>query len=221
MDYINYTSYTSKKLPKILEQETKDSYFDQQLYNKSITTTTSTESTTLQDYMGPSSPVSPSSNSTPALPGTGNPAVSATASAGTGTASSNLTGGFLGNSPYGTGNTSLLTNTSGYHTNTSPRPPSANGIGGSLGGQIHPAMSAATPTSIGSTYSHMHSMSHFNPSSGFSSQYSNMAGSTAADIASPHYHDMRGSTAATGWYTSPHTDPRFASEYCKYCLNYI
>ena len=166
--------------------------------------------------MGPSSPVSPSSNSTPTLPGTGNPVVSAAASAGTGTASSNLSGGFLGNSPYGTGNTSLLSNASGYHTNTSPRPPSANGIGGSLGGQMHPAMSTATPSSIGNTYSHMHSMSHFNPSAGFSSQYSNMAGSTAADIASPHYHDMRGSAAATGWYTSPHTDPRFASEYCKY-----
>ena len=167
--------------------------------------------------MGPSSPVSPSSNSTPALPGTGNTAGSATISGGTGGSSSNLTGGFLGSTPYGTANTSLLTNASGYHTNTSPRPPSANGIGGSLGGQIHPAMSAATPTSLGSTpYSHMHSMSHFNPSGGFSSQYSNMTGSTAADIASPHYHDMRGSTTATGWYTSPHTDPRFASEYCKY-----
>ena len=166
--------------------------------------------------MGPSSPVSPSSNSTPALTGTGNSAVSAAASAGTGS-SANLVGGFLGNSPYGTANTSLLGNASGYHTNTSPRPPSANGLGGALGGQIHPVMSAATPTSIGSTpYSHMHSMSHLNPSSGFSSQYCNMTGSTAADIASPHYHDMRGSTAATGWYTSPHTDPRFASEYCKY-----
>ena len=30
-----------------------------------------------------------------------------------------------------------------------------------------------------------------------------------------HYHDMRGSAGATGWDTSPHTDPRFASEYCK------
>ena len=80
--------------------------------------------------MGPSSPVSPSSNSTPALPGTGNTAGSATISGGTGGSSSNLTGGFLGSTPYGTANTSLLTNASGYHTNTSPRPPSANGIGG-------------------------------------------------------------------------------------------
>ena len=206
--------------PTNSETDKRKTFFDLEL-NNNIITTLSTDSTSLQDYMGPSSPVSPSSNSAPALPGTGNPAVSGSASAGTGTSSSNLTGGFLGNSPYGTGNTSLLGNTGGYHTNTSPRPPSANGLGGSLGGQIHPAMSAATPTSIGGTpYSHMHSMSHFNPSSGFSSQYSNMTGGTAADIGSPHYHDMRGSAGATGWYTSPHTDPRFASEYCKSVIIY-
>ena len=165
--------------------------------------------------MGPSSPVSPSSNSTPALLGNGNTTTPAGISAGPGS-SSNLTGGFLGNTPYGTGNTSLLSNSGGYHSNTSPRPPSANGLGGSLGGQINPVMSSSTSSSIGSTpYSHMHSMSHFNPSSGFSSQYSNM-GSTAADLAaSSHYHDMRGSTATAGWYASPATDPRFASEYCK------
>ena len=29
-----------------------------------------------------------------------------------------------------------------------------------------------------------------------------------------HYGDMR--SAGTGWYSSPATDPRFASEYCEY-----
>ena len=34
-----------------------------------------------------------------------------------------------------------------------------------------------------------------------------------------HYGDMRSSTAAVGqWYSSPASDPRFASEYCEYLL---
>ena len=45
--------------------------------------------------------------------------------------------------------------------------------------------------------------------SGLSSQYYQ----TGGDLGAPHY-DMRGSS--TGWYTSPATDPRFATEYCKF-----
>ena len=36
---------------------------------------------------------------------------------------------------------------------------------------------------------------------------------------SHHYQDMRSSaaaSAASGWYSSPAADPRFASEYCKF-----
>ena len=34
-----------------------------------------------------------------------------------------------------------------------------------------------------------------------------------------HYGDMRSSTTAVGqWYSSPASDPRFASEYCEYLI---
>ena len=60
---------------------------------------------------------------------------------------------------------------------------------------------AAVPTGS-STY--MHTMSQFNPGSFSASQY------CQSDLG---YHDMRGSTG--GWYGSPASDPRIASEYCK------
>ena len=63
------------------------------------------------------------------------------------------------------------------------------------------SMSSFSPATAPSAYSHMH-MSQL-PSYG--------AGCYQGSDLS-HYGDMR-STAAPGWYSSPATDPRFASEY--------
>ena len=62
------------------------------------------------------------------------------------------------------------------------------------------SFSPATP----SAYSHMH-MSQI-PS------YSAAGCYQGSELS--HYGDMR--SAGTGWYSSPATDPRFASEYCKF-----
>ena len=82
---------------------------------------------------------------------------------------------------------------------------------------------AVTATSAAVAYPHMHSMTQLNsPASSFSS--AGYCQPNTTDL-SHHYPDMRSSaaaaSAATGWYSSPAADPRFASEYCKPFLTYI
>ena len=76
------------------------------------------------------------------------------------------------------------------------------------------AAAAVAATSV--SYPHMHSMTQLNSpaAASFSSGYCQP---TSTDLGH-HYPDMRTSaaSAATGWYSSPAADPRFASEYCKY-----
>ena len=75
------------------------------------------------------------------------------------------------------------------------------------------AAAAVAATSV--SYPHMHSMTQLNsPAASFSTGYCQP---TSTDLGH-HYPDMRTSaaSAATGWYSSPAADPRFASEYCKF-----
>ena len=82
------------------------------------------------------------------------------------------------------------------------------------------ASAAAAVAATTASYPHMHSMTQLNaPASGFSST-GYCQPNSASDL-SHHYPDhMRSSAAAsaTGWYSSPAADPRFASEYCKFFL---
>merc|ERR1719412_2535876 len=77
------------------------------------------------------------------------------------------------------------------------------------------ASAAAAVAATTASYPHMHSMTQLNaPASGFSST-GYCQPNSASDL-SHHYPDhMRSSAAAsaTGWYSSPAADPRFASEY--------
>ena len=74
------------------------------------------------------------------------------------------------------------------------------------------ASAAAAVAATTTSYPHMHSMTQLNAPSGFSTGYCQP---NSSDL-SHHYPDMRSSAAsATGWYSSPAADPRFASEYCK------
>ena len=77
------------------------------------------------------------------------------------------------------------------------------------------ASAAAAVAATTTSYPHMHSMTQLNTPSGFSSGYCQP---NSASELSHHYPDMRSSAAAsaTGWYSSPAADPRFASEYCKW-----
>ena len=80
------------------------------------------------------------------------------------------------------------------------------------------AAAAVAATSV--SYPHMHSMTQLNSpaAASFSSGYCQPSSSDLGH----HYPDMRTSaaSAATGWYSSPAADPRFASEYCKYNTTY-
>ena len=80
------------------------------------------------------------------------------------------------------------------------------------------SMAASAASAIAATttsYPHMHSMTQLNTPSGFSTGYCQP---NSSDL-SHHYPDMRSSAAsATGWYSSPAADPRFASEYCKFLI---
>ena len=79
------------------------------------------------------------------------------------------------------------------------------------------ASAAAAVAATTASYPHMHSMTQLNAPSGFSST-GYCQPNSASDL-SHHYPDhMRSSAAAsaTGWYSSPAADPRFASEYCKF-----
>ena len=82
------------------------------------------------------------------------------------------------------------------------------------------ASAAAAVAATTASYPHMHSMTQLNAPSGFSST-GYCQPNSASDL-SHHYPDhMRSSAAAasaTGWYSSPAADPRFASEYCKFFL---
>ena len=90
---------------------------------------------------------------------------------------------------------------------TPPSPPSPNLLysgypRAGVGGPPTTSMSSFSPAAP-SAYSHMH-MSQI-PS------YSAAGCYQGSELS--HYGDMR--SASTGWYSSPATDPRFASEYCK------
>lgn len=79
------------------------------------------------------------------------------------------------------------------------------------------AAAIAATTTAAAAYPHMHSMTQLSsPPTSFSTGYCQP---NSADL-SHHYPDMRTSaaaaSAASGWYSSPAADPRFASEYCKF-----
>ena len=77
------------------------------------------------------------------------------------------------------------------------------------------AAAAVAATSV--SYPHMHSMTQLNSPAAAASFSSGYCQPSSTDLGH-HYPDMRTSaaSAATGWYSSPAADPRFASEYCEY-----
>ena len=89
---------------------------------------------------------------------------------------------------------------------TPPSPPSPNLLSYSGYPRAPPttSMTSFSP-STPAAYSHMH-MSQL-PSYGAAAAAGCYQGSELS-----HYGDMRSSS---GWYSSPATDPRFASEYCE------
>ena len=79
---------------------------------------------------------------------------------------------------------------------------------------VSAAAAAAASASTAMSYPHMHMTQLNSPASSFSATGYCQPSST--DLGH-HYPDMRTSaSAASGWYSSPAADPRFASEYCKY-----
>merc|ERR550532_1762661 len=86
---------------------------------------------------------------------------------------------------------------SGYPRSAGTGPPTTVSMASFSPSMSSPAGVTPTP------YSHMHhTMSQLTPSYGAGCYQS-------SDLS--HYGDMR--SASTGWYSSPATDPRFASEY--------
>lgn len=83
---------------------------------------------------------------------------------------------------------------------------------------VSAAAAAAASASTAMSYPHMHMTQLNSPASSFSATGYCQPSST--DLGH-HYPDMRTSaSAASGWYSSPAADPRFASEYCKYIYHY-
>ena len=119
------------------------------------------------------------------------------------------TGGFLAYNNYNNQN-NLCSTTSVVNSVTPLNTPSSS----SGGGGNSPTNNRSSSSMA--SYSHMSHMSQLNHQS-FQSQYCG-TNANGQDLAS-HYTDMRAasasSAAAAGWYASPATDPRFASEYCK------
>ena len=82
------------------------------------------------------------------------------------------------------------------------------------------AAAAVAATSV--SYPHMHSMTQLNSPAAAASFSSGYCQPSSTDLGH-HYPDMRTSaaSAATGWYSSPAADPRFASEYCEYIIHLL
>ena len=76
------------------------------------------------------------------------------------------------------------------------------------GGGMSSVTTGTTPTGMSGSYSHMN-MSHLNAHAGSFPTSGYCQTGAASDL---HYP---GSASTSGWYSSPATDPRFASEYCK------
>ena len=113
----------------------------------------------------------------------------------------------------GNNGTSVTNNNFSAYSSYSPR--AVTPIS-SMASAASAAAAAAVTATTAAAYPHMHSMTQLNsPASTFSSGYCQP---NSADL-SHHYPDMRSSaaaaSAASGWYSSPAADPRFASEYCK------